>query len=598
VFYNVAQATIRASPIHEDIDITAPYRSDYNLDILEEPKSTAKPKAPKKPSLRNSGKEIVEAINKQNPKNQEGTQKFTRKTNPFFMLGAYPDITSKHVIPAYSVANYGIINDNDYCETADFHNIAHPENIFDTMNFMVDYGMNGEEMVRHKFVKLYVNDTMPEITNLMPMTIFNDRKYHLSPLINNFFTKRADIANFHKVGTHFACATQMMNHIPGHDAIWRKDYVVDSVNDYLEKFKSRPQCFNKETYFPFAYRFYNKDECVEFFDLINSDAYKESLKEEPMQFVIKIGFGAHRAKGVFLLDDNQTETLNTEYDYGKKCGTIKKSLVAQKYIANPLLLDLENKFDFRIYMLIASTNPLIVYYHDGFLRVSVTPYDKFSTDRSVHLTNTFVNKVKFKEAKDENKTINGMTEQELRDYHIWELERLQEYLYSSGKTDDPNWLDNYLRPAFKKAFIHMSRMGKDAFWNQSNVYEFFGLDFMLDEELNLWFIECNASPQFVETNPRSLGFLTTMLKDMFEIQYAYYRSRMSRVLPIIERMQKELEKKEEVDINKYKAEFQIANKNYLEPQYQISQNNTFSLILDENLPAEKAYFGFVAPECV
>jgi len=42
-----------------------------------------------------------------------------------------------------------------------------------------------------------------------------------------------------------------------------------------------------------------------------------------------------------------------------------------------------------------------------------------------------VNKVKFKEAKDENKTINGMNEQELRDYHIWELERLQEYLYSS-----------------------------------------------------------------------------------------------------------------------------------------------------------------------
>jgi len=99
-----------------------------------------------------------------------------------------------------------------------------------------------------------------------------------------------------------------------------------------------------------------------------------------MQFVIKIGFGAHRAKGVFLLDENQTESLNTEYDFGKKCGTIKKSLVAQKYIANPLLLDLNNKFDFRIYMLVASTNPLIVYYHDGFLRVSVTPYDKFSTD--------------------------------------------------------------------------------------------------------------------------------------------------------------------------------------------------------------------------
>ena len=54
--------------------------------------------------------------------------------------------------------------------------------------------------------------------------------------------------------------------------------------------------------------------------------------------------------------------------------------VAQKYVANPLLLDKQNKFDFRIYMLVASVNPLIVYYHDGFLRVSLSKYDKDSKE--------------------------------------------------------------------------------------------------------------------------------------------------------------------------------------------------------------------------
>ena len=29
-----------------------------------------------------------------------------------------------------------------------------------------------------------------------------------------------------------------------------------------------------------------------------------------------------------------------------------------------------------------------------------------------------------------------------------------------------------------------------------SVFELFGLDFMLDEDLNLLFIECNASPVF------------------------------------------------------------------------------------------------------
>ena len=40
----------------------------------------------------------------------------------------------------------------------------------------------------------------------------------------------------------------------------------------------------------------------------------------------------------------------------------------------------EHKFDFRIYMLIASTDPLIVYYHDGFTRNSMVKYDRNSKD--------------------------------------------------------------------------------------------------------------------------------------------------------------------------------------------------------------------------
>ena len=65
----------------------------------------------------------------------------------------------------------------------------------------------------------------------------------------------------------------------------------------------------------------------------------------------------------------------------------------------------DRKFDFRIYMLVASTNPLIVYYHDGFLRISLTKYDKNSTKvsffsfnmnfnckKSSHLTNTEISK--------------------------------------------------------------------------------------------------------------------------------------------------------------------------------------------------------------
>lgn len=54
------------------------------------------------------------------------------------------------------------------------------------------------------------------------------------------------------------------------------------------------------------------------------------------------------------------------------------------------------KFDFRIYMMVASTKPLIMFYHDGFLRISLLKYEKNSQKRQVHFTNTHLSKEIFK----------------------------------------------------------------------------------------------------------------------------------------------------------------------------------------------------------
>jgi hypothetical protein len=89
----------------------------------------------------------------------------------------------------------------------------------------------------------------------------------------------------------------------------------------------------------------------------------------------------HASMGVFLLDPQEEKKLKRTYGkYGENCGKAKKSMLAQTYLANPLLVNGDKKIDFRAYLLVASVNPLIAYYHEGLARVSLYKYDKHSTD--------------------------------------------------------------------------------------------------------------------------------------------------------------------------------------------------------------------------
>ena len=142
--------------------------------------------------------------------------------------------------------------------------------------------------------------------------------------------------------------------------------------------------------YPRSYRLSVEEECNEFFEHINSESYEKKKLTQPLQYLLKQGYGAHRADGVYLFDGEEESKLRAQFENGAQCGAINNnSLVAQQYISNPLLLDKQNKFDFRIYMLVASVKPLIVYYHDGFLRVSLSQYDLFSQDVIFAIHNNF-----------------------------------------------------------------------------------------------------------------------------------------------------------------------------------------------------------------
>jgi hypothetical protein len=67
--------------------------------------------------------------------------------------------------------------------------------------------------------------------------------------------------------------------------------------------------------------------------------------------------------------------------------------LVQEYIEKPLLLK-KSKFDVRVYMNIASSNPFLVFYHEGYLRRALAVYTPMSRDRRVYLTNTHFQSMK------------------------------------------------------------------------------------------------------------------------------------------------------------------------------------------------------------
>lgn len=124
----------------------------------------------------------------------------------------------------------------------------------------------------------------------------------------------------------------------------------------------------------------DETECKLFFAEINDKAYPDKKNSSPLQYILQLGYGAHWGSGIFLFNDKEEAMVRDEYKNGESCGNNDRLLLAQKFISKPLLLDNQNKFDFQIYLLISSVDPVIVYYHDGFLKVASTPYNPNSTD--------------------------------------------------------------------------------------------------------------------------------------------------------------------------------------------------------------------------
>ena len=71
----------------------------------------------------------------------------------------------------------------------------------------------------------------------------------------------------------------------------------------------------------------DEQECKEFFDELRSDAYRQRRKTEPITYIIKVGHGAHRARGLDIFDEEKEVEVKQHYGDGEYCGQVTESIV-------------------------------------------------------------------------------------------------------------------------------------------------------------------------------------------------------------------------------------------------------------------------------
>ena len=164
-------------------------------------------------------------------------------------------------------------------------------------------------------------------------------------------------------------------------------------------------------------------------------------------------------------------------------------LILQQYICNELSYE-GRKFDLRVFFLVASIKPLIVLYHEGYLRVSPRKYDtsNFGSTRD-HLTNlgSF-------ETQADNVIGFEKWDVVLRKYAQEKLSILSKEIVN----DPLQHVEKQIMHAIAASMAASRNKAFEGFGNgkgkMQNGFALFGGDFIIDQNLNVWLTELQTSP--------------------------------------------------------------------------------------------------------
>ncbi|CAH1108254.1 unnamed protein product [Psylliodes chrysocephalus] len=293
--------------------------------------------------------------------------------------------------------------------------------------------------------------------------------------------------------------TQKLNHFPGTFQLGRKDRLWRNFQRMMLKFGVKEFGFLPHTYIlPQEMKLLKQ--CWEY--KINSAGTSDMWIIKPPA----------SARGVGIKVINKLSQIPK-----------KSSLVVQKYISNPFLIN-GSKFDLRLYVLVTSFHPLIIYlYPEGLARFASAKYSadvKDLKDRYMHLTNYSINKLSSQYTANEDfNSCEG---------HKWTITKLLEVLQNQNVDTKILWksLQQLVIKTILACESPVVQLCEENMLSRYNCYELFGIDVLLDEKLKPWLLEVNISPSLHSASPLDAHVKGPIVHTLFNMAQFHLPPRM------------------------------------------------------------------------
>ena len=282
---------------------------------------------------------------------------------------------------------------------------------------------------------------------------------------------------------------QRVNQLPGMEALSRKKNLARHLNAMREKFPDEYDIYPRTWVLPEQFM-----------------QFKEQFTEKRNKtFIIKPDARC-QGRGIFLtrniedIDENENQ-------------------VAQRYMHKPFLID-GLKFDLRLYVLLASVDPLRLYLHrDGLVRFCT---EKYRSPLSSNLDDTFSHLTNYSINKNNDNFVHNVAVEDTSSGSKWTYQALEKWLV--GHDHDVSNLWESISDTIVKTFLsaspvlrHNYRLTFPTNDDGAMCYQLLGVDIMLDRKLNPYLLEVNRNPSLRCDTPLDTTIKQTALREAFHI---------------------------------------------------------------------------------